>query len=90
MNYEMFDNKLVYCENDKIFAEITFPQIEGNIVDINHTFVDDSLRGKGIAGTMMHMVAVDLQNSNRLAKLTCSYAVKWFEMHPDFQALVVD
>lgn len=90
MNYEMYDNRLVYWDGDKMVAEITFPQVQGNVVDINHTFVDDSLRGQGVAGTMMQMVAVDLQNSNRLAKLTCSYAVKWFQMHPDFQALVVD
>lgn len=90
MNYEMFDNRLVYRDDEKIVAEVTFPKIEGNIVDINHTFVDDSLRGKGVAGTMMQMVADDLKNSNRVAKLTCSYAIKWFELHPELKALVVD
>lgn len=90
MHYEVFDNRIVYRDDEKIYAEVTFPKVEGNIVDINHTFVDESLRGKGIAGMLMYMVAMDLKNSNRVAKLSCSFAVKWFDMHPEYKALVVD
>ena len=34
----------------KLIAEITFPNRSATTVDINHTFVDDSLRGQGVAG----------------------------------------
>ena len=39
----------LYTEDGKLLAEITFPNINDKTVDINHTFVDQSLRGQGIA-----------------------------------------
>ena len=37
-------------ENGKVLAEITFPRTEPGVYTIEHTIVDDSLRGQGIAG----------------------------------------
>ena len=37
-------------ETGKAVAEILFPAIDANTVDITHTFVDPSLAGQGIAG----------------------------------------
>ena len=42
-----------YNEEGKILAEVTFPAVNKNTVNINHTFVDESLRGQGIAGKLM-------------------------------------
>lgn len=36
-------------EDGKLLAEITFPTGEDGVADINHTFVDESLRGQGVA-----------------------------------------
>ena len=35
-------------EDGKLLAEVTFPEKDG-IAQINHTFVDESLRGQGVA-----------------------------------------
>lgn len=35
-------------EQGKLVAEVTFPVSEG-VADIDHTFVDQSLRGQGVA-----------------------------------------
>ena len=40
----------VQGEDGKLLAEITFPTGEDGVADINHTFVDESLRGRGVAG----------------------------------------
>ena len=32
-------------EDDKLLAEVTFPEIDKDTVNIDHTFVDPSLRG---------------------------------------------
>ena len=42
----------IFCTDDagKCVAEITFPETEAGVCCIDHTFVDDSLRGMGIAG----------------------------------------
>lgn len=43
-------------ETGKLLAEVTFPEREGVAV-INHTFVDGSLRGQGVAGQLLRAVA---------------------------------
>lgn len=68
----------------KVIAEVTFPVING-VATIDHTFVDSSLRGQGVAGKLVKS-AVDkiLADGNKLAA-TCSYAIAWFERHPEYQ-----
>ena len=74
-------------ETGKLLAEVTFPEREGVAV-INHTFVDGSLRGQGIAGQLLRAVADTLRRDGRKARPTCSYAVHWFETHPEEQDLL--
>lgn len=88
MNFTCEQNKIFLLgKNNKILAEVTFPDIDENTVDINHTFVDDSLRGQGVAGELMERAAQLLQTQNKKVMLTCSYAVKWFEKHPEYNHL---
>ena len=70
-------------ETGKAVAEILFPAIDANTVDITHTFVDPSLAGQGIAGQLVASVVKELRQSGRQAKLTCSYAVKWCSQHAE-------
>ena len=74
---------VVYDDKQKEVAKVTFPSLGGNLVDVNHTVVDDSLKGQGVAGKLMEEVAKDMQETNRKAKLTCSYAVAYFARHPE-------
>lgn len=74
-------------ENGKLLAEVTFPQQDGVAV-INHTFVDDSLRGQGVAGQLLQAVADTLRREGRKARPTCSYAVHWFDTHPEERDLL--
>ncbi len=67
----------------KVIAEVTFPTKDG-VSNINHTFVDDSLRGQGIAGELVKLAAEKiLADGNRIAA-TCAYAVAWFQRHPEY------
>ena len=70
-------------EKGQILAEVTFPQVEPGVVEIDHTFVDESLRGQGIAGELMARAATAIAASGFAARPTCSYAVAWFEKHPE-------
>jgi len=80
-----YESDRIYLENEegKTVAEVTFPQISNEEVNVNHTFVDSSLRGQGMAGKLMTALATDLKKNNKKAKATCSYAVEWFEKHPE-------
>ena len=75
-------------EGGSVLAEVTFPQVEPGIVEINHTFVDESLRGQGIASELLGRAVASIAASGLYARPTCSYAVKWFERHPEHTALL--
>lgn len=89
MTFVVLSNAIQYVdEAGTVLGEVTFPDIGGNVVDIDHTFVDDSLRGQGIAGKLLEHAAKELEETKRRAKPTCSYAVRWFEKHPEWAHIV--
>ncbi|MDE7403221.1 MAG: N-acetyltransferase [Muribaculaceae bacterium] len=70
----------------KVVAEVTFPTVNG-VSTINHTFVDPSLRGEGVAGKLVKLAADHIiAEGNKLAA-TCSYAVAWFKRHPEYKTV---
>lgn len=91
MNFTIEDNRVYYRDaSGKLLAEVTFPNISADVVEINHTFVDPSLRGKGIAGQLLDLAVKKIQQDGKKAKATCSYAIKWFEKHAEYQHLLID
>ena len=79
----------LYSSEVRLLAEITFPEQPDGTVSINHTFVDDSLRGQGIAGQLVQKTAELLRSDGRKACPTCSYAVKWFEKNPGYNDILL-
>ena len=75
-------------EDDKLLAEVTFPEIDKDTVNIDHTFLDPSLRGQNLADKLMNAVAEQLCAEDKKAVLTCSYAVKWFDKHPEYKGVI--
>lgn len=66
-----------------VIAEVTFPTIDG-VSTIDHTFVDPSLRGQGVASELVkHAVDRILEEGNKIAA-TCAYAEAWFKRHPEY------
>ena len=66
-------------KNGKVIAEIEFKEIESGIFDIYHTFVDESLRGKGVASRLVEEAVKQIQSKNGKITASCSYAKKWLE-----------
>lgn len=89
MNFTLEKNR-IYAKNQEgdVIAEVSFPAVNDNVVNISHTFVDKSLRGQGIAGKMMQQVADYLKKEKKEALLTCSYAKKWFDDNADYEEVV--
>lgn len=67
----------------KVIAEVTFPTRDGVSI-IDHTFVDDSLRGQGIAGELVKLAAEKIIADGNKIGATCPYAVSWFGRHPEY------
>lgn len=77
-------NAIQYVDDEgTVLGEVTFPAREDGVVEIDHTFVDGSLRGQGIAGQLLEHAADAIAETGRKAHPTCSYAVGWFEKHPE-------
>ena len=76
------DYKVEYFdENQEKKGEVTFPPI-------NHTFVDSSLRGMGMAGKLMEAAARQIRKEGKKAVLSCSYAIKWFDSHEEYKDIL--
>lgn len=75
-------------KSGKLIAEITFPTKDG-VSTIDHTFVDESLRGQGVAGKLMEEAINHILNNNNKISATCSYAVKWLEKHPAYKPYTI-
>lgn len=80
MNYKIYYTKIsLIDENEKEAAKITFPEISPNVYDIQKTFVDDSLRGQGIAGKLVQMAITEINKRGGEITASCSYAKQWIE-----------
>ena len=66
-------------ENDKTVAEVTFYEIENGVYNIDHTFVDDSLRGQGIGSRLVAEAVNFIKQKNAIIQATCPFANKWIE-----------
>ena len=86
----VYEKNRIYLknENKEILAEVTFPNIDENTVEINHTFVDSSLRGKGIANELLVNLVNYIKTNNLKCIPTCSYAKAWFEKNPNEKGLL--
>ena len=66
-------------EQQNLLAEVTYSPVRAGVVDVDHTYVDPSLRGQGIAGQMMEALAEELRSRGLKAVASCSYADIWLE-----------
>ncbi len=73
------ENGRIYAMDDsgKVIAEINFPEVSPGVCEIVHTYVDDSLRGQGIAGKLTEMAVAEIEGQGKKVTASCSYAMKW-------------
>ena len=66
-------------ENGKLVAEILFPETSDGVFTITRTFVDESLRGQGVASKLVQAAVDEIERQGGKVEATCSYAAKWLE-----------
>ncbi len=80
MEFKVFDNKISYVdEQGNELAKITFPEVSEGVFEIDHTIVDESLRGQGIAGKLVKQAVDEITKRGGKVTASCSYAKKWLE-----------
>ncbi|MDR3322463.1 MAG: N-acetyltransferase [Synergistaceae bacterium] len=90
MNFISEYNRVYAKDGERVVAEVTFPPVGEGLVEIDHTFVDDSLRGGGVAGELMEAAYERIKSDGKRAIPTCGYAVKWFEKHEDRRDILAE
>lgn len=80
MEYIVDKNSIVLRDNSgNIFGKVEFEEVENGVFNIFHTYVDESLRGKGISAKLVKLVKEEIEKRNGKVIATCSYAKKWLE-----------
>ena len=80
--FEIEQNRVFQTDKSgKLVAEITFPETAPGIYTIDHTFVDEILRGQGIAGKLVRAAVDEIEKCGGQVTATCSYAVRWLREH---------
>ena len=92
MEFTKTENGFVkYDENGKVIAEITYSSTSNpDIVVADHTFVDSSLRGQGVAGKLLNTLVEDIKQQNKKIKASCSYVVKKFSKDSSYDFINAD
>ena len=92
MEFTKTNNGFVkYDENGRVIAEITYATTNNpNVVVADHTFVDPSLRGQGVAGKLLNTLVEDMKQQNKKIKASCSYVVKKFEEDSSYDFINAD
>lgn len=79
------DNRY-FLENaeKQLIAEITFTRPNDQFLIIDHTFVDDSLRGKGIAQALVKEVVITAREEGKTIIPLCPFAKLEFEKKKEY------
>lgn len=73
----------------KLIAEITYEPIDEDTVEANHTFVDESLRGRGVAEQLVERLVAEIEEEDKKIKPTCEYVVALFKRKKDKYAHII-
>lgn len=59
----------------------------GNILVITHTLVPAAIRGRGIAGELVHAALEFVRTQGLRVRPACSYSDAWMRRHPGYDDL---
>lgn len=80
----------VLNESGNKIIRATFPFLENEtkVVNVNHTYVTNDLRGQGIASKLMDEVYNYAKEQGYTLVASCPYAVAWFKKNKDKQDII--
>jgi len=90
MEPEVFHEKenerfVIYVEGNEVYVEYT---MRNNEIDLNHTYTNPALRGKGLAAHVVR-AALEFAKENNLKVIpTCSYVQSFIAKNDEYKALV--
>ncbi|MBF0715192.1 N-acetyltransferase [Gemella palaticanis] len=81
MNLQLNETKdqLFWNKDGELIAYVNFPKLSDDLHIITKVFVDESLRGQGVAGKLMEEIVKYAKENSIKLEASCPYAVSWFE-----------
>lgn len=84
------ENRLYFeAEDGTLLGEVTFPSNGSDVVEINHVYVNEILRGQGVASRLMEAAYQRLKDRGKRIIATCPYAISWFAGHPEKRDVLI-
>jgi len=78
---------VIYLEGNEVYVEYT---MRNNEIDLNHTYTNPALRGKGLAAHVVR-AALEFAKENNIKVIpTCSYVQSFIEKNKEYKELVVN
>lgn len=73
---------------DGTLAGFTAYDLDGDVILILHTEVDDAFEGQGVGSSMVRQMLDRIRDDEDLkVRVTCPFVNAWLRRHPDYQAL---
>jgi len=69
-------------------GELVYEQVGPKVLDLQHTHVDGSLRGRGVAEALVEAAMQYIRANGCKFVPTCPYVQRWLTKHPEHQDLV--
>ena len=90
MEWKIEKHQIRYEEDGRVLAEITFPyyKAEEKVYEFDHTFVDSSLRGQGIAGALVEKAIAEVRAEDGKILPSCPYVKEWFVRHKEEEGIL--
>ena len=76
---------VMYDEDKKVIAEITYAPFGEDKVIANHTYVDPSLRGQGVAEKLLDCLVEEMKEQDKKIVPHCSYVDSMFRKHEKYK-----
>lgn len=73
----------LYDEETEV-GEITWQEAPGDVLVVDHTFVDSKYRGQQLAQKLLAAVVEKARNEDKKILPVCSFAVKEFKEKPEY------
>ncbi len=86
------ENRFYIFDSDthQEIGEIVYSTVKDNIISIDHTRVDETFQGHGLAGKLMNAM-LDYADLNNLKIVpVCEYAKATFKKRPEVRFLLAD
>lgn len=82
------EDQTFYLTSHGYEGELAYSRPTADVVDFQHTFVDEQLRGQGASDALAKAGLDWAREENLRVRTSCTYMAKFVSQHPEYQELL--